>query len=65
MALFNFNICRFSKHAGLLEISPILPSKTGGLLRTIGSAFNRMRQGGVASDATCAEYYVPNTQLPA
>ena len=51
--LFNFDICRFSKRASLSEINPILPSKTGGFLRAIGSAFNRMRQGGVNSN--CSE----------
>ena len=49
-ASFDFNICCFSKRASLSEINPILPSKTNGFLRTIGSAFNRMCQGGVIAD---------------
>ena len=37
-SFFNPNIGHFFKHANLLEINLILPSKTGGVLRTIGSA---------------------------
>ena len=39
-ASFDFDICHFSKRASLSEIKPISPNKTGGFLRTIGSAFN-------------------------
>jgi hypothetical protein len=51
-ALFNFDIGRFFKQANLSGINPILPSKTGGVLRTIGSAskhlqYNEMRLDGV------------------
>jgi len=43
-ASFDFDIRRFFKHASLLEINPILPSKTGGVLRMIGSASKHLQR---------------------
>ena len=43
-ALFNFDIGRYFKHANLLGINPILPSKTGGVLQTIGSASKHLQR---------------------
>jgi hypothetical protein len=43
-ASFNFDIGRFFKHANLSGINPILPSKTGGVLRTIGSASKHLQR---------------------